>query len=57
MREKVQVFVLRQLWDFEFYAETADHEKNGKQTLILENPEVMGYEMWHSGWERAAPWV
>lgn len=57
MREKVQVFVLRQLWDFEIYAETADHEKSGKQTLILQNPEVMGYEVWHSGWGRAAPWV
>lgn len=46
MREKVQVFVLRQLGDFEIYAETADHEKK-KQTLILENPEVIGHEMWH----------
>jgi len=27
VREKVQVFVLRQLWDFEIYAETADHEE------------------------------
>lgn len=45
VREKVQVFVLRQLGDFEIYAETADHEK--KQTLILENPEVIGHEMWH----------
>lgn len=30
MREKVQVFVLRQLWDFEIDAETADHEKKKK---------------------------
>lgn len=49
MREKVQVFVLRQLWDFEIYAETADHGKSGKQTLILQNPEVMGYEVCGEG--------
>lgn len=57
VREKVQVFVLRQLWDFEIDAETADHEKKKKQTLILQNHEVMGYEMRHSRWERTAPWI
>lgn len=28
-----------------------------KQILILENQEVMGYEMWHSAWEKTIPWV
>lgn len=57
MREKVQVFVLRQLWDFEFYAETADHEKKWKTNPNTAESPVMAYEMWHSGWERTSPWV
>lgn len=32
-------------------------KKRKKQTLVLENHEVMGYEMQHSSREKTAPWV